>query len=71
MLVTAAIRRGIVAAGRFVWSLAVDDNPEVLLLAGVIVGGAYALHHERVAAVVALPLVAVGGLALIVRRAGR
>lgn len=66
---TGALRRAAATTVRFLWSFLFDDTPEVLLVAAAVVGAAYGLRHERAAAVVVLPLLAVLGLGLTVWRA--
>lgn len=68
---TAALRRAALATGRFLWSFVIDDTPEVLVAAVVIVGAALALRHWRAVAVAALPLLTVAGLGLGVWRGYR
>ena len=68
---TSALRRAAGTAGRVAWSFLVDDTPEVLVVAVVVVGTALALRPWHDAAVVVLPLVTAAGLATLVWRAYR
>jgi uncharacterized membrane protein len=60
--VVSPLRRGLDAFGRFWWDFLIGDTPELFLATLVIVGTAYALRHDRVAAVVVEPLLAIGML---------
>lgn len=53
-----AVRRGLVGFGRFWVDFLVGDTPELFLAMLVLVGLAFALRHDRTAAVVTLPAVA-------------
>lgn len=53
-----AVRKGIVAFGRFWWDFLVGDTPELFLAVLAVIGLAFALHTERVAGIV-IVLVAV------------
>jgi hypothetical protein len=66
-----SLRRVVGAVGRFAWDFFVDDSPEMLVVAAVVVGCAYALRGENSLAVVALPVVVVLGLTICVWRALR
>ena len=55
----AAIRKGIVAFGRFWWDFLVGDTPELALATGVIVAVAFLLAGTRWAGAIILPLLAV------------
>ncbi len=55
----AAIRKGIVAFGRFWWDFLVGDTPELALATGVIVALAFLLAGSRWAGAIILPLLAV------------
>lgn len=57
-----AIGRGLGTFGRFWWDFLVGDTPELFLVMLVLVGLAFALRHDRVAAVVLLPLIAAAGV---------
>ncbi|MDA8310639.1 MAG: hypothetical protein M0Z46_08500 [Actinomycetota bacterium] len=48
--------------GHFWWDFLVGDTPELFLAMLVLVGVAYALRHERIADVVALPVLAIVAL---------
>jgi len=50
------------AFGHFWWDFLVGDTPELFVAMLVLVGVAFALHHDRVAAVVLLPLLCIGAL---------
>ena len=65
------LRRAIGAVGRFSWDFFVDDSPEVLVVAAVVVGCAYALRGENSLTVGALPVLVVLGLTICVWRASR
>ena len=53
-----AVRRGLMALGRFWWDFLVCDTPELFVVMLVLVGLAFSLRHDRVAAVVLLPTLA-------------
>jgi hypothetical protein len=53
-----AVQRGLVAFGRFWWDFLVGDTPELFLAMLVLVGVAFGLRHERIVAVIVLPLLA-------------
>lgn len=55
---TGAITRGLRAFGRFWWDFLVGDTPELFVAMLVLVGVAFTLRHDRVAAIVALPALA-------------
>ncbi|MGH9082992.1 MAG: hypothetical protein ACRDWN_06585, partial [Acidimicrobiales bacterium] len=59
---TGAVRRGLNAFGHFWWDFLVGDTPELFLAMLVLVGLAFALRHERVAAVVLLPVLAAAAI---------
>ena len=44
------------AFGKFWWEFLIGDAPELLIAALVVVGLAFALRHDRVAAIVMLPM---------------
>ena len=67
----AAIRKGIVAFGRFWWDFLVGDTPELALATGVIVAVAFLLAGSRWAGAIILPLLAVVFLFLSVLRGRR
>ncbi len=67
----AAIRKGIVAFGRFWWDFLVGDTPELALATGVIVAVAFLLAGSRWAGAVILPLLAVAFLFFSVLRGRR
>ena len=52
-----AIASGAKAFGRFWWDFLVGDTPELFVAMLALVGIAFALRHERMAAVITLPLV--------------
>lgn len=54
----ATIARGIKAFGAFWWDFLVGDTPELFVAMLVLVGIAFGLRHERMAAVILLPLLA-------------
>ncbi len=60
---TGAVVRWAKAFGHFWWDFLVGDTPELFAAMLVIVGIAFALRHDRLADVVALPLLAVAALA--------
>ena len=66
-----ALARGTMTAARGIWDFLVGDTPEVLLIVAVVVAVAYAVAGPGAAGVIALPLIAVGGLVLSVWRACR
>ncbi len=47
------------AFGHFWWDFLVGDTPELFVAMVVLVGVAFALRHDRIAAVVTLPLLAI------------
>jgi hypothetical protein len=53
-----AIGRGLRSFGRFWWDFLVGDTPELFVAMLVLVGVAFALRHDRVAAVILLPVLA-------------
>ncbi len=67
----AAIRKGIVAFGRFWWDFLIGDTPELALATGVIVGAAFLLAGSRWVGAIVLPLLATVFLFLSVRRGRR
>lgn len=54
-----AITRALRSFGHFWWDFLVGDTPELFVAMLVLVGVAFALRHERVAAVVLLPVLAI------------
>ncbi len=58
----AAIRKGIVAFGRFWWDFLIGDTPELAVATGVIVGAAFLLAGSRWAGAIILPGLATGFL---------
>lgn len=59
----AAVRRGMVAFGRFWWEFLIGDTPELFLAVLAVVGLAFALHGVRAAGIVVVLAAAVGFLA--------
>jgi hypothetical protein len=57
--VTGALARWVKAFGHFWWDFLVGDTPELFVAMLVLVGVAFALRHDRIAAVVTLPLLAI------------
>lgn len=53
-----AIGRGLGVFGRFWWDFLVGDTPELFVVMVILVGLAFALRHDRLAAVVLLPVIA-------------
>jgi predicted signal transduction protein with EAL and GGDEF domain len=53
------VRKLIVAFGRFWWEFLIGENPDAFFGALVVIGLAFALRHDRVAAIVVTPLVAI------------
>lgn len=51
--------RGLRALGHFWWDFLIGDTPELFVAVLALVGTAYGLHHDRVAAVVVLPTMAI------------
>ncbi|MGH8982234.1 MAG: hypothetical protein ACRDWE_14650 [Acidimicrobiales bacterium] len=51
--------RGVKAFGAFWWDFLVGDTPELFVAMLVLVGIAFALHRDRVAAVILLPALAI------------
>jgi hypothetical protein len=60
--VTGTLARWVKAFGHFWWDFLVGDTPELFVAMLVLVGIAFALRHDRVAAVVTLPLLAIVAL---------
>ena len=52
------VRRWAAAFGHFWWDFLVGDTPELFVAMLVLVGLAFALRHDRMAAVTVLPAVA-------------
>jgi hypothetical protein len=65
------MKRALHAFGRFWWEFLIGDTPEFALVTLVIVGLAYLLRHEHLAAVIVLPLVATASLLASVYRGQR
>lgn len=59
---TATIARWTRAFCHFWWDFLVGDTPELFVAMLVLVGVAFALRHDRTAAVVLLPLIAIVAL---------
>jgi hypothetical protein len=57
-----AVRKGLRAFGRFWWDFLVGDTPELFVATVVLVGVAFGLRSDHVAAVVTLPLLAIAML---------
>jgi hypothetical protein len=57
-----AVRRAIVAFGRFWWDFLVGDTPELALATGVIVAVAFLISGQRLVGMILLPLLAAGFL---------
>ncbi len=57
-----ALKRYAVAFGRFWWDFLVGDTPELFVGTLAIIGTAFGLRHDRVAAIVVVPLVALAFL---------
>lgn len=55
---TRALARGARAFGHFWWDFLVGDTPELFVVMLALVGIAFALRHDRIAAVVVLPALA-------------
>lgn len=53
-----AVKRGLRAFGHFWVDFLVGDTPELFVVMLVLVGLAFALRHDRVAAIVLLPVLA-------------
>lgn len=60
--VAETLARGVRAFGHFWWDFLVGDTPELFVAMLVLVGIAFALRHDRTAAIVLLPLLAAGAL---------
>ena len=56
------LARWLKAFGHFWWDFLVGDTPELFVAMLVLVGLAFALRHDRVAAVVLLPVLAIVAL---------
>ncbi len=50
------------AFGRFWWDFLIGDTPELFLAVLVVIGLAFALHHDRVAGIVVVLLAVIGFL---------
>lgn len=59
---SAPVARAARSFGHFWWDFLVGDTPELFVAMLVLVGLAFALRHERIAAVVLLPLLAAGAV---------
>lgn len=59
---TETVARWTKAFGHFWWDFLVGDTPEFFVAVLVLVGVAFALRHDRVAAIVLLPLLAIVAL---------
>ncbi len=59
---TRTVARWTRAFGHFWWDFLVGDTPELFVAMLVLVGVAFALRHDRVAAIVVLPLLAIVAL---------
>jgi hypothetical protein len=57
--VSETIVRWVRAFGHFWWDFLVGDTPELFVAMLVLVGVAFGLRHDRVAAVVTLPVLAI------------
>ena len=68
---TGALRRATLCAARAVWDFLVGDTPEVLVIVLVVAAVACAVAGRGAIGVVALPLLAIGGLGLSVWRGCR
>lgn len=66
---SARLRRLPAASWAFIWDFIGGETPEVPLTTIVIVALAFALRHERMAAVIALPIVVLTGIMVGVWRA--
>lgn len=64
---TAVLRRGVRAFGRFWWEFLVGDTPELALATLVVVGIAFGLAPVRLAAVIVVPAIVI--LAVVVSAA--
>jgi hypothetical protein len=60
---TSAVVNAVKAFGRFWWDFLIGDTPDLFVAVLVIVGAAFALRHDRTAAIVVLPLLAIIALA--------
>jgi hypothetical protein len=58
------ITRSATAFGRFWWDFLIGDTPELFVATLVVIGLAVALHHERIVAIVVVPVAVIGFLAL-------
>lgn len=56
------VRQALRAFGHFWWDFLVGDTPELFVAMLALVGIAFALRHDRVAAVVLLPVLAAAAL---------
>ncbi len=59
---TETLARWVKAFGHFWWDFLVGDTPELFVAMLVLVGIAFGLRHDRVAAIVLLPLLAIVAL---------
>lgn len=70
MTVGARLWRAVVAFGRFWWDFLIGDTPEVTVGVIVVVVAALLLRHQRIAAIVLLPVL-VGSLLIATTWRGR
>jgi hypothetical protein len=56
--------RWLSAFGRFWWDFLIGDTPELFFAVLIVIGLAFALHHERVAGIIVVIVAAVGFLSV-------
>lgn len=66
-----AVATAVRATGRFLFDFLVGDTPELFVATLAVVGIAFGVAHDRVVAVVVLPLLAVGAVAASAARGRR
>jgi hypothetical protein len=64
-------RQLLVSFGRFWWEFLIGENPDAFIGTLVVIGAALLLRHERTAAIVMVPLLAVTCLLLSAYRGRR
>ena len=63
-----AVKRGLVAIGKFWWEFLVGDTPELLVATLVVIGAALALRHHHTVGIIVVPLITAVSLAVSIYR---
>lgn len=71
MSLMSRVRQLLVSFGRFWWEFLIGENPDSFIGTLVVIGAALLLRHERAAAIVLVPLLAVVCLLLSAYRGRR